>query len=241
MKMINYLETVEHNNISNAKYYYNNIPVPRVTEIISKSISEDYLMRWANSLGWKRKSHIAERDRAAFIGTQVHKSIEKFLKEQLNFDEVLKKDIGIQHNVVNALESFIKWYSDIYPYNNINIVFLEKELVCPYFGGTADMLISINNKNYLVDFKTSNHVSYKYFLQLSAYKYILNTEFNINVDGFIILQLDKNNIAYNEYVLNFDVLEHHNFMKLCSNTFLSLTYSYYNILQVQQMYKQIFN
>ena len=49
----------------------------------------------------------------------------------------------------------------------------------------------INGKIYLIDFKTSNHVTYKYYLQLAAYSKVLREKENINIDGVIILQLNK--------------------------------------------------
>jgi len=38
-------------------YVYNGKHVPRVTNILGKTIHEDYLMQWSNSLGFKRKSY----------------------------------------------------------------------------------------------------------------------------------------------------------------------------------------
>ena len=35
------------------RYSYNGVFVPRVNDILSSMLSEDYLMRWANSLGFK--------------------------------------------------------------------------------------------------------------------------------------------------------------------------------------------
>ena len=63
-----------------------------------------------------------------------------------------------------------------------------------------DGLYEINGKKYIVDYKTSNHVTFRYFLQVAAYRYILKNELGIDVDGCIILQLSKNDISYNEYI-----------------------------------------
>ena len=46
-------------------YNYNNIPVPRVTEILSKTIHEDYIVKWANYLGFKHLNYQDELDKYA--------------------------------------------------------------------------------------------------------------------------------------------------------------------------------
>ena len=47
------------------------------------------------------------------------------------------------------------------------------------------------------------------------------------------LQLSKNDISYNEYVLNFGNINHLNFINDCERSFLSLVYAYYNILKIE--------
>ena len=100
--------------------------------------------------------------------------------------------------------------------------------------------MNIGGKIYLVDFKTSNHVTYKYFLQLAAYRFMLRVVEGINVDGVIVLQLDKAEPGFNEYLLNFDNLEHLNFIEQCERTFLSLVYGFVNIRYTEMLFNQIF-
>jgi len=101
------------------------------------------------------------------------------------------------------------------------------------------MLLEINGKIYLVDFKTSNHLSYKYCLQLAAYNYMLKFNKVANISGVIILQLRKETPDFNEFVLNLDNMNHVNFFNHCENTFLSLVYSYYHILETERLYKSL--
>jgi predicted RecB family nuclease len=112
---------------------------------------------------------------------------------------------------------------------------------CQWFGGTLDALLKIGNSIYLVDFKTSNHITYKYFLQLAAYRYMLRVIEGINIDGVIVLQLDKDEPGFNEYLLNFYIQQHLEFINHCETTFLSLLYGYYNIQQSERMFKTIFS
>lgn len=239
MKLLESLEDI--NILKKGKYYYNDQPVPRVTEILSSTIHDEYLMEWANRIGlYQRKKYQDERDRAAMIGTNVHEQIEYFLKYNVKNEERLLLDNKAINSIENGLSSFMLWYNDVSGSNKIKILMQEYALSCPWFGGTFDMLMEINGKTYLVDFKTSNHISYKYFLQLAAYRYMIYNSLKINIDGCIILQLDKNTIAYEEYVLDFSLKNHNEFIEQCSITFFSLVYSYFNRIKTENMYKKLF-
>lgn len=223
------LLNLEKNNIKlkEKKYFHNGISVPRVTEIISKMISEEYLLYWANSLGFKHQGYKKTVEAAANIGSETHDLINKFLLgEQFNSDNI-------------PYLGFRKWWIDVTSSNNVKIIGTEQELTCEYFGGTYDLLLEINGLLYIVDFKTSNYMSYKYFLQLSAYKYMLELK-GYNIAGCIILKLNKSKIEYEEYPLIFSNQQHKDFMDRCTHTFLSLTYGYYNIYISQEMYNNIF-
>ena len=209
------------------KYFYNGIPVPRVTEIISKMIFEEYLMYWANGLGFKHQGYKKTIEAAANIGSEAHDLINKFL-------------LGEQFTSNNIpYLAFRKWWIDVTTNNEIEVIGSEEALSCPYFGGTYDLLLKINGLIYLVDFKTSNYVSYKYFLQLAAYKYMLEQN-GYNIAGCIVLQLNKTKIEYTEYPLIFSNEYHRQFIDECLRTFLSLVYGYYNINRCQEMYNNIF-
>lgn len=217
-------------NSINSHYTYNNIPVPRVTEILSKMIHKDTLMYWANSLGFKGLRYKEVLNKAANIGTEAHAAIEFFLKDKLK-----------NENNIPFL-GFLSWYNMITQDIglHIEVIYVEHKLVCPYFGGTLDALLKIGEKLFLVDFKTSNYVSSNYFLQLSAYRYMLKTIENINIDGVIVLQLDKDSPGFNEYLLDFSNNEHLSFINNCEHAFLSITYAYYNLLYIDDLYKKIF-
>ena len=61
------------------KLYEGTTYVPRVTVLLD-TIKEDYLLQWANSLGWKRLSYTKTLQEYADIGTEVHNEIENFIK-----------------------------------------------------------------------------------------------------------------------------------------------------------------
>lgn len=239
----NLLDKLSTNLLKDSKYKFNGIPVPRTTEILSSMLHEDYLMSWANAIGlYQKKKYNVEVENASSIGTSAHNFIEDYIRNNVyNLKDSNIKDIRMLKMVETSVESFILWYSNISKNNTIEIINMEQELVCPWFGGTYDLLIKINGKIYLVDFKTSNHVSYKYCLQIAAYKFMLNNYYNIKIDGAIILQVDKKVVAYEEYVIDLSDEQHSKFIDLCTETYLSLVYSYYNRIKVEKEYKNIFS
>lgn len=213
--------------------YHNNEGqvVPRVTEILSTMIHSDALMYWANSLGFKGMRYKDTLNTAARIGTAAHNAIEAFL-----MDKFETKD-----NI--SFLGFLMWYNIITLEKGLpfQVIYIEHHLVCKWFGGTLDCLARIGNKIYLIDFKTSNHVTYKYFLQLAAYRFMLRVVEGIEVDGVIVLQLDKESPGFNEYLLNFSIYDHLDFINHCETTFLSLVYGFFNINKAEAMYNVIFN
>lgn len=224
------LEDLSKNKIklSKNRYTLNGIPVPSVTQILSKCINEPYIAQWANYLGFKRIKYQEELNRAATIGTKGHNAIEAFITDKTN-------DEGNM-----CLQSFILWWDIINQNHKVEIIGMEEALVLPYCGGTYDLLLKIDERIYLVDFKTSNHISFKYFIQLAAYRHMVYVNKNINIDGCIVLQVNKFEPLFTEYLLDFTNDDHYAFIEHCANTFFSLCLSYYHISQAESMFKNIF-
>lgn len=212
------------------RYTHNGIAIPRVTEILSKMIHKDSLMYWANALGFKGLRYRDVLNRAANLGTEAHSAIENYLREKL------------EDNTNIPFLGFLSWYNTITQDIKlpIEVLKIEHRLTCKWFGGTMDALLKIGNKIYLVDFKTSNYVTSNYFLQLAAYRFMLKIQEGIDIDGVIVLQLDKDEPGFNEYLLDFSNPEHSSFMLHCEETFLSLVYAYYNVEYAEKLYKSIF-
>lgn len=213
-------------------YIYDGKIVPRVTKIISSFNIDDGLMKWANSLGFKHQSYIKTLAEAAMIGTLCHNNIDEFMEDNKH-----ELPPSINNKAACAYNSFRIWFDGISKLADVSVIFHEKQISCKYFGGTLDGFYKINGKNYLIDYKTSNHIRYSYFLQIAAYRYMLREELGINTDGCIVLQLNKNNISFNEYALDFSRPEDLSFINTCEQAFLSLVYAYYNITNVNNIYK----
>lgn len=229
--IIKALEGMDYSPTSKNSEYYNEFGtrVPRVTEIISRMIHNDSLMYWANSIGLKGQHYKDVLTNAASLGTAAHSAIERFFKENIE-------------SIDNTpFMGFLMWYNQLLSMGiQIEILAVERRLTCQWFGGTLDCLARINGKIYLIDFKTSNHVTFNYFLQLAAYRYMLKIVDGTEIDGVIVLQLNKQEPGFNEYLLDFVYQEHLEFMAHCELTFLSLVYAFYNVSKTEFMYKSIF-
>lgn len=214
-------------NISKVRYTYNGIPVPSVTQILSRCIAKDYLIGWANYLGFKRIKYRDQVGLAATMGTDGHNAVEAYLRDGTECDNICYK-------------SFRIWWDILTTSHTVEIIGMEEELVLPYCSGTYDLLLKIDDRIFLVDLKTSNHVGFDYFIQLAAYRHLLYNVKNINIDGCLILQLDKESPSFEEFALDFTNNDHYNFIEHCAFTFMSLVLSYYNIDKAESMFKQIF-
>ena len=217
------------NNSIESDYFYNGVKVPRVTKIISRCIHNEGLLHWANSLGFKSQSYNKVLSKAANIGTACHTSIDAFLDTNTDIYPDIEES-------KNAYGSFRKWFDEVSRFSQIQVLFHEKTITCKYFGGTLDGLYNIGGKIYLIDYKTSNHITFNYCLQLAAYIYMLKSELNIFPDGCIILQLSKNDIGFNEYSLDLHKPADKQFMDDCEQAFLSMVYYFYNLCNVENQF-----
>lgn len=229
---------IQGNNVKSLsdRYLYDGIPVPRTTEILSAMLHEEGLMNWSNSLGFKRIGYRAYLNEAANKGTYTHHSIEHYLRNGIDADLEGIPELA-RSSTYHAYHSFKLWWECINKDNEIEIIYIEKKLSCKYFGGTLDCLLKINGKIWLIDFKTSNHVGYKYALQMASYIYMLKEE-GIEVDGCVILQLSKEYIHYTEHILDFNNDETKEYIDLCIYEFLLLAASYHGRYMVEHGFKK---
>ena len=217
-------------------YNYEGTPVPRVTNILSSMLHEEGLMSWSNYIGKKGQDYNKTLNLAAKKGTYVHNAIEDYIQNNKELD-INKVDSFCSDDVYNPYNSFLTWWNSIK--DNVEVLMEETPLVGKYFAGTLDLLIKWNDKIYLIDFKTSNHPSYKYFLQLSAYRYLLKELYNIEIDGCGIIMLNKKDINFNEIIIDFSNPYDLSYINQCKETFFSLVYAFYNRLKVESMFKNI--
>lgn len=213
----------------NSIYEFNGNKVPRVTSIISDMIHSDSITVWANNLGFKHQRYRDVLNEACEYGSKTHRGIEIYLKENRL----------VESAPYFSMMAFINWWNNLIKNQYVRILGQEIPLVCQYYGGTYDLLVSINGEPWLIDFKTSNHITYKYFLQLAAYNKVLRDEQKLNLRGAVILQLSKTSPTYNEYTLDFTNPIHKKYIGECERTFMSLLYSYYHVKYLEGEFKHV--
>ena len=152
------------------------------------------------------KDLICEWDETAQFGTTVHKEIEDYIK--------LKK-IPETDRAIAGIEWLKKYLqkSDYELFSEVIVYSLELKI-----AGTIDLIIfdKVSKKYSILDWKTSKSIStdsYKmkignsaetadlldckfnhYALQLSLYRYLLEKNYNLELDDQIIIHLDKNSV-----------------------------------------------
>ena len=207
-------------------YEVNGHPVPRVTEVVSKMIEEQSIIQWANSLGFKHQSYRKTLEGLAQIGSLTHHAIDLYL----NGNEIPPETPQF------PMDSFLLWWMNIIQAGGKKIA-TEQTLVCDLYGGTYDLMMEVGGRTYLVDFKTSNHITYKYWLQLAAYAKILREQQGLLIDGAVILQISKHHVCFREYILDLHHQPHIDYFDACERTFMSLLYSFYHIKYLERRFK----
>lgn len=201
------LEVINKQSSFNSPYNWGGLAVPRVTEIINSMIHNDSLMRWSNSLGFKHTAYDQYMESVANIGTITHDMISCFL------NNMPIRRYNVPPESLCAFNSFTNWWTVLNDEYEVEILAQEYPLICPYYGGTLDLFITLNGHPVLVDFKTSNRITYKHFIQLAAYVNIISessqTTFGDEEINGYILQLDKYDISYKPYVATPDVLNNY--------------------------------
>lgn len=216
-----------------SEYKFNGKNVPRVTVILSEMQSDQGLLRYSNFLGFKHVDYNQMLNNAASIGTETHVFIENYIQQKEEYKSPERKE------VINCTNAFIKWWETINSTYTVKVLGEEQSLTCPWFGGTYDLLLDINGKKTLVDFKTSNHITYRYFIQLAAYKYLISYNFNLPIDMCIILRMDKETANYEMSTLDLSVPEDLEFMNYCTYAFFSQVNNYYSLTRVKNTYNKL--
>ena len=137
---------------------------------------------------------------AGRIGTVVHGLVEDYLKG---------KEIPTQNDkrVVNCWNLFLKWWEN-QEYEPIEI---EKKLYSKKYNyaGTLDLVVKDKEGNLvLIDIKTSNQISFDYYLQLNAYWFAYEEETKQKISKALVVRLPKSDkkIDVQEIPLNKKIL-----------------------------------
>ena len=144
-------------------------------------LGSDVLMRWANSMGFKHIDSEKYTEDKAIFGTLVHNHLQKIIDPNADVEDIQPKD-GMHAFDANKCYGGFEILMRDHEYETI---YTEKTLISHSlrYAGTLDWLAKLDGKMTLIDFKTSKQVTFKHFLQLSAYMKLLEEE-----EGIIIEQ-----------------------------------------------------
>lgn len=147
----------------------NNIEIPSVTTIL-KILNKPALQKWANGLGFKRQKLDDVLKESASLGTLFHAGVESYL-QGLYFISC-PKHYEEEYKLKLYLNNFIEWKKS----NQLEPIFMEREMTMDKYGGTVDFYGIFNGKKTVLDFKTSKTQYSSMFLQLAAYVTMVESE-----------------------------------------------------------------
>tara|TARA_R110001592_G_scaffold38061_4_gene126100 strand:+ start:58 stop:687 length:630 start_codon:yes stop_codon:yes gene_type:complete len=165
--------------LSKINYTIDKIKVPSVTQILGRYKNSIGLIIWSNKLGLEGKSYHAELNKAGDIGTDFHNLAELHIKGEYY---ELPDDPVVQE----CFNKFKDWWSE----QEYEVTFTEKSFCCRKYkyGGTADLLV---NGDTIIDFKTSKQVYDDHLVQMSAYRFMIEEQDEIQINKGILARFGK--------------------------------------------------
>jgi hypothetical protein len=164
-RIVQYSEDNKQINVLDQRFYRRNeLYYPSVSSILNYFPKNQFFHSWLKDVG-HNSDIIASK--AAGEGTQVHNAVEAFL----NGEEIKWLDA-----FGNAMYSLDVWkmilkFADFWNKHKPELVAAEYHLFSDQYryAGTADIIVRLNGKLWLLDVKTSNSLHTSYDLQLAAY------------------------------------------------------------------------
>lgn len=142
--------------------------VPGVTTFLGV-LNKPALIKWANNLGLRGIDSTKYVDELADAGTLAHALILAYLKkEEADLVDYSEYQIGLAQN---SFMSFLEWAK----HYTIEPALIEVPLVSEKykFGGTPDLLATVDGDATLVDFKTGKAIWPEHHIQVAAYRMLL--------------------------------------------------------------------
>ncbi len=177
-----------------------NVAIENIKQALNEKINQQITI--TNSL-IEELSVIAKKeperikDEACDIGSQCHNAIDGYIKGE-KYENYL-----INEKAKNAFNRFWEWFS------KQNLKFITGDLpvvsIKYEYGGRLDAL-AINNKNKIVllDWKTSNKISWSYSYQVAGYAIALEESYEIKPEKAYVIRFGKNDDVVEEKEVNLD-------------------------------------
>ena len=170
--------------------------VPSVTTIISNNLgwNKQFLIDWSKKIALTQGRDSNEiMEEASKIGTLTHYLVEcKITNQTPDITPYRRADLLAARNGYLAFCDWEKsWKPTKYEYSEVELVSDKYN-----FGGTIDIIASKDNKLYILDLKTSNHIHPEMVIQLAAYKNLFEEKHEKLIDSCGIIKLQKDEQRY---------------------------------------------
>lgn len=179
-----------------ARYKIDGERVPGVTTVIGYRKEAGALMHWAWTQGKEGRDFRDVRDRAASAGTICHKMVEAKIHGEVC--ETVDTDAETMGKAQKGFEAYEAWARQ----SKLEIVETEINLVSKRFrfGGCPDAIGILEEKNWLLDWKTSNATYIDHVIQLAAYAHLL-AEAGKKIEGACLVRFGKEHadFHYHQY------------------------------------------
>ena len=171
----------------NGNYY------PSVTYVLGYYPKGKFFEDWLKKVGYSSE-HIVKK--AAEEGTQVHEMIEEYLNgNEVNF---LNQYSNPQYSP-DVWQMFLR-FVEFWEIYDPKLIETEVHLFSDELkvAGTCDLICEIDDKLWLIDFKTSNHIQSTYELQTAVYGQCYKECFDKPIDNYGILWLKSSKRKLNK-------------------------------------------
>jgi hypothetical protein len=184
-RIVEYSADNKQINILDQRFYRRNEEYyPSVSSILNYFPKNQFFHSWLKDVG-HNSDIIASK--AAGEGTQVHNAIEDFLQgNEINWVDEYG---NVKYNL-DVWKMILK-FADFWNTHKPTLICAEYHLFSDNFkyAGTADLVVMIKDKRWLIDIKTSNSLHTSYDLQLAAYSKAWNETHNEPIEETGILWL----------------------------------------------------
>jgi len=184
-RIVEYSEDNKQINVLDQRFYRRNEKYyPSVSSILNYFPKNQFFHSWLKDVG-HNSDIIASK--AAGEGTQVHNAVEAFL----NGEEIKWIDeYGSAKYSLDVWKMILK-FAEFWNKHKPELIAAEYHLFSDAYeyAGTADLVVRLNNKIWLLDVKTSNSLHTSYDLQLAAYAKAWNETHNEHVEETGIIWL----------------------------------------------------
>lgn len=178
-------EDAQQITMPDSRYYRRNgAYYPSITHVLGCYPKSVFFENWLKKVGYAA-DYILKK--AGEEGTEVHDLIDRYLnKEELNFLLVNGRP-AYSPDVWQMFLRFVDFWEEYKP----TLIETEVHLFSDEIkvAGTCDLVCLIDGKRWIIDYKTSNHISSTYELQTAVYGKCYEECFNEKIDKFGILWL----------------------------------------------------